>query len=339
MITSSLPDRRRCLAGLGLLATGLFVRPALASPHVQRASRVMLGTRIDIVAQGRQASKAMALAFAEMARLERLMSRYRPDSEISALNRSAGLAAVDVSTETLAVLQRGLQLAQLSDGAFDITIGGYQGWSFDPASPRLPSAAQLTRERALVNHRHLVLDPGKHQARLLRAGARVDLGGVAKLPILQAGMQVLRVHGLDGGMLNGGGDVLVMGQLLGRDWRIGLRDPRSPERVLGTLELSDGVVASSGDYERAFTVQGKRYHHVLDPRTGLPTQGVRGVALLARSTQAVNGWGATAMLLGAAKGQGVLAGLPGVESLMVDAQGETWMSAGMRDQVKLSANA
>jgi thiamine biosynthesis lipoprotein len=281
----------------------------------------------------------MALAFTEMARLEHLMSRYRPESEISALNRSAGLAAVDISPETLAVLQRGMQLAQLSDGAFDITIGGYQGWSFDPANPRLPGAAQLRRERALVNHRHLVLDPAKRQARLLRAGARVDLGGVAKLPILQAGIQLLHAHGLDGAMINGGGDVLVTGQLLGRDWRIGLRDPRAPQRVLGTLELSDGVVASSGDYERAFTVQGKRYHHVLDPRTGLPTQGVRGVALLARGSQAVNGWGARAMLLGGAKGQSLLAGLPGVESLMVDAQAQTWMSAGMRDQLKPSASA
>ena len=112
MTKPSLLDRRRCLAGLGLLATGLFVRPALASPHVQRASRDLLGTRIDIVAQGKHAGKAMALAFAEMARLERLMSRYRPDSEISALNRSAGLAPVDVSPEPLAVLQRGLQLAR-----------------------------------------------------------------------------------------------------------------------------------------------------------------------------------------------------------------------------------
>jgi thiamine biosynthesis lipoprotein len=339
MMTPLLPDRRRCLAGLGLLATGLFVRPALASPHVQRASRELLGTRVDIVAQGRQASQAVALAFTEMARLERLMSRYRPDSEVSALNRSAGQAAVEVSPETLAVLQRGQQLARLSDGAFDITIGGYQGWSFDPANPRLPSAAQLLRERALVNHRHLVLDPVNRRARLLHAGARVDLGGVAKLPILQAGMAVLQAHGLDGAMLNGGGDVLVTGQLLGRDWRIGLRDPRAPERLLGTLELSDGVVASSGDYERAFTLQGKRYHHVLDPRTGLPTQGVRGVALLARSSQAVNGWGATAMLLGAAKGQGLLAGLPSVASLVVDAQAQTWMSSGMRDQLKPSASA
>ena len=336
MMKPSLLDRRRCLTGFGLLATGMFVRPALASPHVQRASRVLLGTRIDIVAQGKHASKAMALAFTEMARLERLMSRYRADSEISALNRSAGQAGVDLSSETFAVLQRGLQLARLSDGAFDITIGSYQGWSFDPTSPRLPSDAQLMRERVLVNHRHLVLDVNKQQARLLRAGVKVDLGGVAKLPILQAGMQVLRAHGLDGAMLNGGGDVLVMGQLLGRDWRIGVRDPRSPDRVLGTLELSDGVVASSGDYERAFMYQGKRYHHVLEPRTGLPTQGVRGVAMVERTTQAVNGWGASSMLLGASKGQRLLSGLRGVDSLIVNAQGETWMSEGMRSQLKLS---
>lgn len=339
MAQSCLLDRRRCLSRLGLLATGLFVGPALANPNVQRASRNLLGTRIDIVAEGRHASQAITLAFAEMARLERLMSRYRADSEISALNRSAGLAAVDVSPETMATLQRGMQLAKLSDGAFDITIGSYQGWSFDPTHPRLPSATQLMRERVLVNHRHLVLDPGKQQARLLFAGVKVDLGGVAKLPILEAGMQVLRAHELSGAMLNGGGDVLVMGQLLGRDWRIGLRDPRSPERLLGTLELSDGVVASSGDYERAFVYKGKRYHHVLDPKTGLPTQGVRGVAMLARTTQSVNGLGATSMLMGPSQSHRLLSGLQGVESLVVDSHGETWMTAGIRGQLKMPTSA
>lgn len=334
MMKHPLMDRRRCLAGLGLLATGLFVEPALASPDVQRSSRKLLGTQIDIVAQGKQANQAIELAFAEMTRQERLMSRYRPDSEISALNRGAGLNAVNVSPETLAVLQRGLELAQLSEGAFDITIGGYQGWSFDPAHPKLPSAAQLRQERELINYRNLVLDPVKRQARLLQVGAQVDLGGVAKLPILQAGMQVLKRHGLDGAMINGGGDVLVTGQLLGRDWRIGLRDPLLPERVMGSLELSDGVVASSGDYERAFVHQGKRYHHVLHPSTGLPTQGAHGVVLLARSPQTVNGLGATAMLMGATKGQRVLSNLPGVESLIVADQAETWMSTGMRLQIK-----
>lgn len=316
-------QRRQCLAGLGgLLVAGLGWRPALASADVHRASRIMMGTRIDIVAQGKGptgTAAAVQAAFAEMRRLERMMSHHRADSLVSALHRSAGRGAVMVPPEMVTVLQRADELSRLSEGAFDITVGAYAGWSFDPQDARIPPLEELRRERGLVDFRDMLIDPRAGQARLARPGMRIDLGGVAKLPILQAGLRVLEQHGVHNAMVNGGGDVLTRGQLLGQDWRVGIRDPRAPERLIGTLHLRDGCVASSGDYERCFERNGRRYHHVLNPSTGMPSSGVRGVVMVSRQSHQINGLGAAIMVAGALTGRHLLAPLRGVDSLIVDA--------------------
>jgi len=173
-------------------------------------------------------------------------------------------------------------MSERSQGAFDITVGALKGWRFDAAQTAIPSAADIARELPLVNYRDLVLDEAHGSAFLRRRGMGVDLGGIAKLPILQAGMDSLKRQGIHNAMLNGGGDVLVRGQLQGRDWRVGLRDPRAPERILGVLALNEGFVAASGDYERSFIHAGRRYHHILDPHTGQPTRGPHGVTLVSR---------------------------------------------------------
>ena len=327
MQTAAHLTRRRCLSGAGLLVLSAYFSPSMAGSGIVRLSRPLLGTRIDIVAQGAQASLAVERAMAEMTRLERLMSRYRADSEVAALHRASGRHPVKVSPETMAVLQQAVALSRDSGGRFDVTIGAFDGWSFEPGRPRLPSAQEREAQRGLVGHQYLRLDSASGQAQLMRPGMKLDLGGVAKLPILEAGMRVLVAHGLDGAMLNGGGDVLVNGQFNGRDWRIGVRDPIDPSKLMGSIAVRDGVVASSGDYERSFVRDGKRYHHVLDPDTGLPASGVRGVAMIARDTKSLNGRGAMAMLLGPDGARSMLAQLRAVESVMVDDLGRRWYSA------------
>ena len=163
---------------------------------------------------------------------------------------------------------------------------------------------------------------------------RIDLGGIAKLPILQAGLRVLKDHGIRNAMLNGGGDVLVSGQLQGRDWRVGLRDPRAPERILGTVNLSEGFVAASGDYERFFIRDGQRFHHILDPHTGQPTSGPHGVALIARTLEDINGLGAAIMVAGAEAGRTMLKPLKSVDALIVEPDQGLWLSPGMAQRLK-----
>lgn len=327
------PTRRRMAMALPLLGCVSWASAAPVSRAPQRASRALMGTQVDIVADGEDGPALRDVidkAYAEMARLEALFSRYQPDSAVSRISRAAGIRPVSVPAEVMAVLKTAQQMFRLSDGAFDITVGSLKGWNFEAGQQTVPSASLVARQRQLVDARRVVLNESAGTAYLTRHGMALDLGGIAKLPILEAGMRVLRQQGVNNALINGGGDVLVMGQLQGRPWRVGLRDPRAPERLLGALSVQgQAVVASSGDYERYFFAAGKREHHILDPRTGYPTVGVHGVSLLARDVAQVNGLGAAMMVQGAKAGQALVARQPGVEALVVAGDGGAWYSAGM----------
>lgn len=329
--------RRRLLATVPLVATALYLRPALADPSVQQTSRPLMGTRLDMTVQaerGIDVTLAMGAAFAEMQRLNDMLSRYRIGNPVHALHLAAGLQPVQVPPEMLNVLQMAVQRSQQSQGAFDITVGALTGWDFSQSRHITPSAAEIARELPLVDYRQLVLNEASSTAYLRRRGMRIDLGGIAKLPILQAGMRVLKAHGIQNAMLNGGGDVLVSGQLQGRDWRVGLRDPRAPERILGSVNLREGFVAASGDYERFFIHNGRRFHHILNPHTGQPSSGPHGVALIAQTLADINGLGAAIMVAGAEAGRTMLKPLASVDALMVDANQRLWLSPGMSQRLQ-----
>jgi thiamine biosynthesis lipoprotein len=273
--------------------------------------------------------KAATAAFDEMGRLADMMSRYRSDSALNAINLAAGLQPVRVAPELLQVLQMAQRASLASNGAFDATVGALRGWDFDASHPSMATAQQIAAQLPLVGANGLILNERLSTAYLIKRGMRLDLGGIAKLPIMQAGMRQLLAHGVVNAMINGGGDVLVNGQLNGRDWRIGLRDPRQPDHLLGVVALSHGFVASSGDYERFFIHEGKRLHHILDPKNGYPTQGPHGVTLISDKLEAINGLGAAIMVAGAEAGRARLQKMTGVDALIVGADSQLWTSRGM----------
>lgn len=337
------PLRRRLVMALPLLGAGAWSAGswagALAQPTpYQRTSHALMGTQVDVALAGSDTvalQRATVLAVAEMRRLESLLSRYRADSVVSRLGEAAGVAPVPVSPEVMAVLRSAQQLAQSTDGAFDVTVGALKGWDFAAAEKQVPSARQIARQLSLVGPSGLVLDARAGTAYLTRRGMALDLGGVAKLPILEAGMRVLHEQGVLNAMINGGGDVLTLGAWQGRPWRIGLRDPRAPQRLLGVVEVEGAsVVASSGDYERFFFHGGERLHHVLNPRTGRPTSGVHGVSLIARDVAAVNGLGAALMVQGLPAAQALAARRPDLPVLVAGQDGSVWQSPAMAAQLK-----
>ena len=324
---------------LGNLAWAAHAQ-AHAQAGPQRASRALMGTQVDIVAAGADAATlrhAMEAAFAEMQRQTALMSRFDPHSIVSQINRQAGVRPVAVPPEVMAVLRSARRVYDDTQGAFDPTVGALTGWSFVAGAYAAPPRQQTDRQLHLVNARHLVCDEQAGTAFLQRPHMAIDLGGIAKLPILEAGLRTLQQHGVDHALVNGGGDVLTSGLLQGRPWRVGLRDPRAPERLLGVIPVSgQAVVASSGDYERFFWHRGQRAHHVLDPRTGRPTEGVHGVSLMARTVADVNGLGTAIMVQGLARAQALLARRAGIEALVVPAASPTWRTPGMAKAVGLA---
>ena len=327
------PARRRLLlAGACLAVAPLGAGGAQLHPGV-RESRALMGTRVDVAAQDADSlllRAAVDAAFTRMAALEAMMTHYAPTSGLAAVGLASGLQPVEIAPELMQVLRMAQEVARRSDGAFDATVGSLGTWHFDPRHSGRPSDLQVRRQLPSVDWRNLVLDERRHTAYLTRRGARLDLGGIAKLYILQAGLDTLKAHGVRTALLNGGGDVLAMADRGARPWRVGIRDPREPARLLATLDIRNGFVASSGDYERFFMEDGRRWHHVLDPRTGEPTRGVRGITLVADSLEGVNGLGTAAMVLGPRAGREFLRRIEGTEAIVTGADGSVWASDRLR---------
>jgi thiamine biosynthesis lipoprotein len=290
-------------------------------------TRPLMGTVVQIVAEAaddKLLAASIEAAFGEMNRLSDMMNHYDPGSAVSEINRQAGIRPVAVPQELMTVLRAARRLSEWSDGAFDITVGSIRGWRFRADDPRLPTPEKIQAARPLVNWRDVVLNERAGTAFLRRAGQRMDLGGIAKLPILEAGMNVLRRHGIRHAMINGGGDIVAQGGRAGLPWRIGLRHPRDEGRLLGTLELTDGFVTTSGDYERYFMREGKRYHHILDPRTGYPAASPQQVTLVGRHLDNINGLGVAIMVRGAVWARERLGRQTDVDALIVEPDGGVW---------------
>jgi thiamine biosynthesis lipoprotein len=320
-----------------LTGTALLLTACGSEPPVHRDSRPLMGTVVEISVEHPDREKAQAsveAAFREMNRLSDMMNHYNPASVVSAINDGAGKKDVPVPPELREVLAMAQALSQRTDGAFDITIGSLKGWRFNPDDPRTPAAGDIDRQKALINYRDVLVDEDKGTARLRRAGQRIDLGGIAKLYILRAGMNTLAAQGIERALVNGGGDVVARAHAQGKPWRVGIRDPRKSEALLGVLEVRNGFVVSSGDYERYFIKDGKRYHHILDPRTGYPVDGPQHVTLVSEKIEEVNGVSTSIMVLGADLGRLLIERTKGLDGLIVDRDGTRWVSAGLEERLK-----
>lgn len=333
--------RRQLLLGGSALALGACVAawPRLAAAHAGparlRDTRALMGTQVDVAVLSADAAllrPGVDAAFARMAALAAEMSHYEATSRVGAIGLAAGLQPVPISKELLTVLEMAQSISRQSGGAFDVTVGSVGKWHFDPQAPQMPPPSYISSRLSSIGYRQLVLDARAGTAYLPRRGMRLDLGGIAKLYILQAGMDVLRAQGVESALINGGGDVVAMAPAQAPAWRVGVRDPRQPERLLGVLPVHRGFVASSGDYERCFVRDGRRYHHVLDPKTGYPAQGPHGVTLVGETLEAVNGVGTAAMVLGRDAPPLIRQG--GAEALIAHRDGSLWTTPGMRAQLQ-----
>ena len=332
-----MPYRKR-LWSVFVVAFPVFVTVSIRSGDVAAElrqyadTRPLMGTLVSMTVEGPRRDvleQGVNDAYREMSRLSDMMNHYNPDSVVSQINRQAGVQPVTVPRELMEVLTMARRVSERSEGAFDITVGSLKVWRFDPENPAMPSPDEIRRALPLVNFHHVILNENNRTVLLNQHGMHIDLGGIAKLYILDAGMQVLKQRGITHAMVNGGGDVAVMGSHQGRPWRIGIRHPRRGDVLLGTVELTQGWVVTSGDNERYFFRDGKRYHHILDPRSGYPTEGPQQVTLVANDSGLVNGYSLAIMVRGVEWGRALIAQTPGLSGLIVDQAGQPWSSPGM----------
>lgn len=272
-------DRRSFLA-LGVGALGVAAAPAWLRPdeRLVRLTVPVMGTLAEMAVPARHEGmtrQALQAAAAELRRVEALMTRFAPTSDVGRFNAASPGTRVPVSPETAEVVREALSWARQSGGSFDPTLERLTA-VWDPMTHAAPPAEPVLRSAAADAGAwpslELASTPGDAHAWLLRSpGTSLDLGGIAKGYGVDQAARVLREHGIHRGLVNVGGDLMALGDGPGgRAWRVGIRDPRSPEGVLETVEVVEGAVATSGDYLRFFNHDGRRYHHILDPRTGAP---------------------------------------------------------------------
>lgn len=323
------------------LVTWLALVPVLASaePTVHQMSRPQMGTVVNITVwhdDGGKARAGMIAAFAEIERLEAMLSEWRPTSELSRVNREAHQRPVPVSRETFEVLTRAHELGVASKGAFDMSWAALRGvWRFDQRTAALPDPAQLKAATARIDYRKVVLDKENQTVRL-SPGMALGLGGIAKGYAADKALAVLKGHGLGDVIVNAGGDVAVRGKRGLRHWKVGIRNPRgAPDALLAVVKATDEALVSSGDYERFVTIGGKRYHHILTPSTGLPARGAIAVSVLAKRAMDADAACTAAFVLGGEAGIAFLESLPGVEGLIVLPDGRLLQTKGARSRIVL----
>ena len=299
-----------------------------------RRSQLMMGTIVEIMAGGQDSGKleaAVDAAFAEIARLDKLLSSHNPDSDVSRLSQSS--KGGEVAVETAEVIALGLAVAKHSGGAFDLTLGRLKSlWGFDKETPTVPDQEALSA--ALVGIGPTALSLDGQQVTKQTPQLQVDLGGVAKGYAVDRAITVLKQHGVTSAAVNAGGDMYLLGQRPQRAkhperfWRIGLQHPRQKDAVLETVQVRDRAVVTSGDYERFFEQDGIRYHHIFDPQSGLPARGCRSVTIIADSVALGDALATAVFVLGPEAGLLLLTEYPQAEGLIVAADGTLHTSPG-----------
>ncbi len=312
-----------------------FTACSPGKPDIERRTQFLMGTLVEISvrdADKKKAQEAITLAFREIARIEKMMSYVLPDSEVSRVNHAAGTEFLPVSPEVLEVLREGIHWGTLSHGALDITIGPLsQLWNFDEDLRKIPDAEVLRQTASLVNFRDIQIEGEK--IRLARPGMALNLSSVAKGFAVDRAIAVLKAQNIRDAIVNAGGDLMAIGTRDGKlPWKIGLQHPREPQQVLASFGVSEKAVATSGDYQRYFIENGIRYHHLLDPATGMPVHGVSSATVIASSTMRANALAATSFLLGADKGMQLINSIQGMEGMIVEENGERRFSKGFQTQ-------
>jgi FAD:protein FMN transferase len=303
-----------------------------------------MGTRLNFVAFTNSkvdeagTRGAIDRAVAEIRRLEALMTTWRDDSEVARINQSAGRMPIKVGPETARVIDESLWISQKSGGVFDITFEAMHGlWRFDEdADPHPPRAEDVAERRKLIDYRHIVRDKKAETVFLDKAGVKIGLGGIAKGFAIDRAAATLIAAGVEDFLAQAGGDLLAHGKKPdGSPWIAGVRDPRGAAGAyFAEMAVVDHAFSTAGDYERSYVVDGKRYHHIIDPRTGYPANASRSVTIWAKDALTADALDDAVFILGPKRGLELVESIDDAGAIIVDADNRVWISRRLEGRVR-----
>jgi len=294
--------------------------------NVYKAERIM-GCIVEIKAFSADAAecqKAVDDAFEQMQLVDKLMSTYKPESEISQLNRLAGLHLLKVSPQVMEVIRESKRYSELTGGAFDVTVGPLvELWGFKNKNWQFPAVSEIQRILPLVNYKNILLDEEAQRVKLKLAGMKIGFGAIGKGYAVDKAINALKRHGIKGALVNASGSIFALGTKADKTkWTVGIRHPRgSRQDIFATLQIENQGMATSGDYENFFVKDGKRYSHLLDPRVGKPVDnGMLNVTIVSQTATEADALSTSIFVLGADKGLRLIEELNGVEGVLIRAK-------------------
>lgn len=320
---------------VGLLLWSSTAQAGALPAHSYTRSAHLMGSRFTftvVAVDDSAGQQALRASLAEVRRIDHLLSFWDSTSQITQINRAAGLRPVAVDVETFELIQRTLRLSQLSDGAFDISFASADKlYKFDrQAHPALPDSALVRASVRRIGWQKIQLDARAHTVFLPEKGMRINLAGILQGYGIRRARAVLDGLGIRGGLLNGSGDILCWGrQADGSLWRVAIGDPDHPRSVAAWIDVTDVAVVTAGNYEQYFTVGGTVYGHIINPRTGYPSVGLRSVTIVCPDVELADGLDEVVFVKGPEAGLAFINRLKNVACTLITDDNRTLVSNGM----------
>lgn len=308
---------------------------------MQKSDSIM-GTEVTVTVAARSEAEgrtAIDAVLEEIRRLDRMMSLYKDDSEITRVNLSAGKQPVEASPEMIELAETAVDISKRTEGAFDVTIGPLVVlWQMRLKEGSVPSGKEISRVRRLVDYRNIVVDRKASTIFLKKRNMIMDFGGIAKGYAADKAADLLRKRGIDNAIVALAGDIRILGHRPdGSPWRIGVQHPREKDKTLLVLDLSDTYISTSGDYERFTILHRKRYHHIIDPRSGRPSEGVQSATLIGARGTIGDPLTTALFVLGPVKGVQIAQSL-GYEVILEDSSGKVIMTDGVKNMISAATH-
>lgn len=306
------------------------------APCLYRKIVKLMGNRFEITVASSDedfAEKRIADAIAEIGRIERLLTTYDESSQTNLINRNAGLRPVKVDKEVFDLISRSKKISGLTQGAFDITYGSIDKklWNFDQNMNSLPdkqTARQLVR---LINYRNVLLDEEKTTVFLKEKGMRIGFGGIGKGYAAERAKKILVDSGVKSGIVNAAGDLTAWGyQPDGKPWTIGIADPNASRNAFSYLEITNTSIATSGNYEKYAIIDGKKYSHAIDPKTGLPVCGIKSVTIICPNAEIADAMATPVMIMGVRVGLDLINQIKEMACIIVDDDDKIYTSKNIK---------
>lgn len=304
--------------------------------QVFKKSCKLMGNRFEIsVVAGDEkwAYEGIDAGIAEIQRIEKLLTTFSDDSETNRINNNAGIKPVPVSRETFDLISRSLKISKITQGAFDITYGSIDKklWNFDQQMTALPDEATAKKMVRLINYRNVVLDDEACTVFLREQGMRIGFGGIGKGYAAERAKKIMIGLGVESGVVNASGDLTAWGlQPDGKKWTIGIVNPDSSHQVFSYLEISGLAVATSGNYEKYVVIDGKKYSHTINPRTGLPVTGIKSVTIITTNAEIADAMATPVTIMGVYTGLDMINQMKDIEAIIIDDDDNLYTSDNIR---------